>query len=413
MRKGILGAFEVSLAPVSRLRGSLAFAAALVVGCNAGERAAGVVDASIDGPPPWATEASPEPEPRPGMVWIPPGVLIAGTPIDRLPRVADEEMAGEQVVMHGFHVDVFPHPNEAGAIPTTNLTQAEANEVCVSQGKRLCTELELERACKGPANLTYEYGDAYKASACGTGSGRSLVPNGVNAACQSELGVHDLHGGVWSWTASQWRRDPAKSGLFALRGGNGAPGELFGRCANGRGLRADVRREDVGVRCCAGEPNTFEVVLSVTRGEPLRWQPPDDRIAPALEKLVPGDVIEAGKGGRPEDQFHMERLWTWHPLGNEELVVGGGCARAGQKERARCGVVVARLRFETAASLAWVPSEYWQPAIAEAETPREIFLMGGDRNGAFRRRVSYAWGRIAVADKERKKKRKGFKDPTY
>jgi hypothetical protein len=39
--------------------------------------------------------------------------------------------------------------------------------------------------------------------------------------------------------------------------------------------------------------------------------------------------------------------------------------------------------------------------------------MGGDRNGAFRRRVSYAWGRIAVAEKERKKRRKGFKEPTY
>ena len=42
------------------------------------------------------------------MVWIPPGVLIAGTPLDKLPRVADEEMAGEQVVMRGFYVDVFP-----------------------------------------------------------------------------------------------------------------------------------------------------------------------------------------------------------------------------------------------------------------------------------------------------------------
>ncbi len=58
-------------------------------------------------------------------------------------------------------------------------------------------------------------------------------------------------------------------------------------------------------------------------------------------------------------------------------------------------------------------SEWWQPSLAEAETPRELFLMGGDRNGAFRRRVSYAWGRIAVGEKERKKKRKGYKEPAY
>src|SRR6185312_7258602 len=111
-----------------------------------------------DAAPPW-TSGPAEPEERPGMVWIPPGVLIAGTPLDRLPRVADEEMAGEQVVMHGFYVDVFPYPNEAGAIPTTNITQDEALGLCAAQGKRLCTELELERACKGPENQTYEYGD--------------------------------------------------------------------------------------------------------------------------------------------------------------------------------------------------------------------------------------------------------------
>ncbi len=191
------------------------------------------------------------------------------------------------------------------------------------------------------------------------------------------------------------------------------PGELLGRCANGRGVKQDARREDVGARCCAGEPNTFEVVLSVTRGEPLRWQAPDEHLAPQLEKLVPEDVIAAGAGGRPEDRFHLERLWTWHPRGNDELVIGGGCARPGQKDRARCGVVVARMRAGAAVSLSWVSTDWWQPTVAEAETARELFVMGGDRNGAFRRRVSDDWGRIAVADKERKRRRKGYKEPTY
>jgi hypothetical protein len=309
--------------------------------------------------------------------------------------------------MHGFYVDVFPYPNEAGAIPTTNIDQAEASALCEAQGKRLCTELELERACKGPGNTTYEYGDAYKAAVCATGTQRALVPNGFNAACQSGFGVHDLHGGVWSWTASQWKRDPAKTGLVSLRGGNGPAGELLGRCANGRAQKPEARREDVGVRCCAGEPNTFEVVLSVTRGEPLHWQPADDRIAPQLEQLVPAEVQEEGR------TLKMERLWAWHPLGNEELWIGGGCVRPGKKERAHCGVVIGRMRYDTAVSLAWVPTEYWQPTIAEAETARELFLLGGDRNGAFRRRVTYAWGKIAVGDKERKKRRKGEKEPHW
>src|SRR5262245_41437490 len=45
------------------------------------------------------------PAPRPGMVWIPPGPLVAGTPPDRLPRIADEEMAGEQVILKGYYID--------------------------------------------------------------------------------------------------------------------------------------------------------------------------------------------------------------------------------------------------------------------------------------------------------------------
>jgi formylglycine-generating enzyme len=372
--------------------------------CSLGNRPPPPSDASFDGPP-WDAETA-EPEPHPGMAWIAPGVLLAGTPPDRLPRVADEEMAGEQVVMRGFYVDVFPYPNEVGAIPTTNVTLAEGQALCEAQGKRLCTELELERACKGPSNTTYEYGDTYKAATCATGVNRVLVPNGVTSGCQSAFGVHDLHGGIWVWTASQWKRDAAKTGLASLRGGNGVAGELLGRCANGRGLRPTERREDVGVRCCLGEVNSFEVVLSVTRGEPLHWQPPDALLAPKLEQLVPDDLKDPARS-----PFKVERLWIWHPLGNEELVVGGGCAHP--DGRNECGIMIARMRFDTAQPLAFVPSSLWQPTLGEAETARELFLYGGDRNGAFRRRVSYAWGRIAVADKERKKKRKGEAEPRY
>lgn len=388
---------------------ALPSAGILAAGCSRGGRGAG--DADDGGALPWDV-GSPDPEPRPGMVWIAPGVLIAGTPPDRLPRVADEEMAGEQVVMRGFYIDVFPYPNEVGAIPTTGITQAEAKELCETQSKRLCTELELERACKGPSNTAYEYGDSYKASVCATGVARALTPNGVNTSCQSGFGVHDLHGGVWSWTASEWKRDTSKLGLVTARGGNGVSGELIGRCANGRGIKPDVRRPDVGVRCCAGEPNTFEVMLEVTRGEPLKWQAPDGRIAPMLEKLAPPEVAQAARGGREEEQYTIERMWIWRPLGNEELYVGGGCARPLGRSKV-CGLVIARMRQDAALALAFVPSEQWTPTIGETETPRELFLYGGDRGGAFRRRVSYAWGRIAVAEKERKRKHKGKREPSF
>jgi formylglycine-generating enzyme required for sulfatase activity len=85
--------------------------------------------------------------PRPGMAWIPPGTLRVGTPADRVPRVADEEPAGTFAEMSGFYIDQLPYPNEPGAIPTTNVTRDEAEQLCAGKGKRLCTELEWERAC--------------------------------------------------------------------------------------------------------------------------------------------------------------------------------------------------------------------------------------------------------------------------
>ena len=76
--------------PVHRLMTRGGIALLLLAACNTGGRPPGPADASPD------ALALPEPgegpEPRPGMVWIPGGVLLAGTPLDRLPRVADEEI---------------------------------------------------------------------------------------------------------------------------------------------------------------------------------------------------------------------------------------------------------------------------------------------------------------------------------
>ena len=347
------------------------------------------------------------------MAWIPGGVLLAGTPLDKLPRVADEEMAGEQVVMRGFYVDVYPWPNEPGAIPTTNLSLEEARALCDKEGKRLCTELELERACKGPDNLTYEYGDAYKPAVCGTGTLRTLIPNGYNAACQSAFGVHDLHGGAWTWTASQWRRDPARSNLVTVRGGNGPVGELVGRCANGRG----VRKPDVAPR------GRGRALLPPGRAQHLRGRALRDprRAAPLAARGGPdraparaararrdhGRRARSARGGPLQDRAALD-LAPPRQRGASSGSAAAARGHPGRRAARRCGVVIARMRFETAMSLAWVSSEWWQPTLAEADTARELYLAGGDRNGAFRRKVSYAWGRIAVGEKERKKKRKGL-----
>jgi len=360
--------------------------------------------------PPWSSAPSVA-APRPGMVWIPKGTLLAGTPADRVPRVPDAELVHEQFVLEGFYVDLFPHPNEPGAIPTTNVDRAQASELCQKDGKRLCSELELERACKGPDNLTYPYGNDYRPDVCGTGrKGESLAPSGFHATCSSGFGVADTHGTVWLWTSSDYGR--GAQGLGVLKGGNSAHGELVGRCAHVRGEKPTARGVNVGVRCCAGPINAAIVVLDVTRAKTLTYRRGDAALAKKFEdriravgELAEGSVPATPEGGGSEGaKFRVERTWTWHPLGNEELLLAGGCAvSAGSK---KCGVFAGRDLGAQIQLLVFVSTEKWQPTVGEGAEGRLVHVMGGDDFGAFRKIVAWDWGRVAIYGKERKKGRK-------
>lgn len=370
-------------------------------------------DASLDleaspASPPWDA-SSPQAPTREGMVWVPPGELVAGTPPGRLPRVADQELAGVRVALGGFFIDRYNHPAEPGSIPQTGITQQEAELVCVEQSKRLCTELEWERACKGPQNLTYGYDDVYDPARCATGSTDALAPNGVNERCVSYLGARDMHGSAWNWTASAWGR--GSEGLVAVRGGNGMYGELVGRCANGRGVAPDKRDARIGVRCCAGDANAATVLLEVKRGNRLSWRPSDDPLARELTPLAPAELVERVKHLPPEARFVVERVWIWRPIGNEELVIGGGCAHPPIHDA--CGVIVARPGPASgerssggARGIAFVSSDWWIPTVGEQDAPdRSLFVYGGDIGGAYRKTLIYDWGRVSEGPRQRKKGR--------
>lgn len=346
------------------------------------------------------------PPPRRGMVYVPPGALVAGTPPQSLPRIADQEIPGEQVILKGFYVDVFPFPNEAGAIPLTNVTWEEATTLCRERDKRLCTELEWERACKGPDNFPFEYGERYDPKRCNTGAQPRLRPSGFHVGCASAFGVRDLHGGAWEWTLSPWGRGD-ETGLVTVRGGNSTAGELAGRCANGMG-RSPARASDaVGFRCCAGPVNEAKVELSITRGAKLDARESVDR---DLAARLRGALVELGRDDvSVPDDFRFDRMWVWRPIGNEELVVLGGCAGIGREPS--CGVLVARVHLDRPQALAWASSGHWVPMVHVDVDARDLWLFGGDPLGSFRCLVSYAWGRVAVGARERRfpkpEKRKG------
>jgi formylglycine-generating enzyme len=331
------------------------------------------------------------------MVWLPEGALVAGTPEGRLPRLADQELAGEQLVLHGFFIDIFAYPNEEGAIPRTGLTQAQAEAACAEQSKRLCTELEWERACKGPENTTYEYGDRYRPDVCITGRSPRMLPSGYRQGCRSEFGARDLHGGVWEWTASRWGRGGDKA-LVALRGGNGDAGEVVGRCANGTPRAADSASPTVGFRCCMGEVNDAVVSLGIDRARPLEQRGRVERaIGQKLETLPPEAVETELDSFGP---WRVHALWDWHPINNARFIVGGGCA--GTPPARRCGVLVAELVSGQPQFMAWAWSGIWPPTVRLSNSPSKLWVYGGDRTSHIRQAVLFEWGRLRLGEVQRK-----------
>lgn len=305
-------------------------------------------------------------------------------------------MPGSQSEIEGFFIDEFPFPNEEGAIPRTGVTQEQAAQLCSQVGKRLCTELEWERACKGPDNTRYEYGDAYRAEACGTGGSPRLVPSGYRIGCVSKFGVRDLHGGIWEWTSSEWGRD-TNAGRVAIRGGNDVEGELVGRCANARAQTPDEVGGELGFRCCQGPANPAKVELVVERGPvlKLRGQVPKE-FARLLEQSLPKEVDTQMK---KRGLFQILRMWDWRPAGNEHLIVAAGCA--GKDWSRLCGVLLVRSTSAKSEILGWAESGVYISTVRVDGSPRDLWVYGGDSKSHYRRLARYKWGLVDVLHVER------------
>lgn len=339
------------------------------------------------------------PLPKAGMVYIPPGALVVGTPPSSRPRRADREMPGEQVMLEEYFIDQFAFPNEEGAIPITNVSHEEAAALCAEKGKRLCTELEWERACKGPDNRMYEYGESYQPDLCRTGRKTALIPSGYNVACQSDFGVHDLHGGPFEWTASDYGRGQ-EEGRVALKGGNHQRGEVVGRCANTEAEHPTARSGTIGFRCCSGRQNEARVELEI------RFPPgliPRIQFEPQVEdSLIAALPIEARATLEGAGSIQRERVWLWRPIANEELHLMALCGRGRPPPRGpECGLLLSRMAPSRVQTLAWVSSGRWVANLHRPGPHELLFLIGGDRRGSFKRLIAYDSGDIAVGELSR------------
>jgi hypothetical protein len=178
-------------------------------------------------------------------VEVPGGEFFAGSLPGDPGREPELEPRRYRVALGPFHIDRLPYPNDPSKPPLLGLSRDEAARRCSDSGGRLCTELEWERACKGPESHMYATGEAWKPEC-------EKAPH----TCGSAFDVLGL-GVLPEWTASNVVED-GRPRAAAVRGA-GVSGEPDRRCAHRQGVDRTEVDEGIAFRCCKGPPNAAQV----------------------------------------------------------------------------------------------------------------------------------------------------------
>jgi len=162
----------------------------------------------------------PEQAPKtvPGMEFIPSGWYLSGRmPSEDFTLSDSSEALAEQVRLDGYYIDRYEYGNIKGEKAVTGITHSRAAELCASQvpAKRLCTAQEWEKACKGPGNKIYSYGDSFDPDVCGADI-NTEYKSGDRPLCRSNYVVYDMSGGFQEWTATPLVDNDAR---YLLKGG--------------------------------------------------------------------------------------------------------------------------------------------------------------------------------------------------
>jgi serine/threonine protein kinase/formylglycine-generating enzyme required for sulfatase activity len=200
-----------------------------------------------------ATVTPPEakkPECPSGMARIKAGGFRMGSAEDDPMRNFSEKRLA-RVKTDEYCIDRFEFPNRRGAAPKASVNWNVAKSLCENEGKRLCTEAEWERACKGFKGLRFPYGDEFDDQKCNTetkaGEKRTVRAAGAFGGCRSGFGVFDMSGNVAEWTST-----PLGGGAaMIIKGGAANKPDWAVRCANRGNKPSGSRDAFLGFRCCA------------------------------------------------------------------------------------------------------------------------------------------------------------------
>ncbi|MFO0552634.1 MAG: SUMF1/EgtB/PvdO family nonheme iron enzyme [Polyangiaceae bacterium] len=268
------------------------------------------------------------------IVSIPAGTLVAGSIPGDKGRDPTLEPPSVSFDLPAFDIDRYLYPNEPGRPPKLGASRSEAEQLCKQKGRRLCTELEWERACKGPDNELYA-GRAAWDSAC----------NEAPEKCASSFGVAGM-GSFREWTASDVE-PPRDSGVkkgAAVRGASREASDVDRRCAHRTSLSADAG-SGIGFRCCGGAaaearitpvvggPSFEKIELAASDlAELFATVPNLAKLGKDLEyfdpEAAPKTVMERADAGDTDPKGYVitTQPVLWRPVIGEEIVIAAGLA---------------------------------------------------------------------------------------
>ncbi|MBE4753714.1 SUMF1/EgtB/PvdO family nonheme iron enzyme [Corallococcus sp. ZKHCc1 1396] len=193
-----------------------------------------------------ATERCPD-----GMKLVSGGAFKRGsTKEDRVSSGSSDELPLESVMVGSFCVDEFEFPNTPGRLPRVSVSLLDAKSLCEGAEKRLCSEDEWEKACKGPGSARFSRGEE-NPTACNAGTGASgkLAHSGAFPACHhSEFLPSDMSGNAAEWTDTQFKKGGTD---MTIKGGSFSGSSDSSRCAARKQGAPELKAPDLGFRCCS------------------------------------------------------------------------------------------------------------------------------------------------------------------